>query len=113
MFIDLHLISEIPEVSNLSAMVNIHIPQNLYFISILLSQLISNVPAAILLSKFSNNWLVISYGVNIGGNGLVVDSLANIIALLMVKDRRIWVEFHKYSLIFLAITSIVGYIQLF
>lgn len=45
------------------------------------SQVISNVPAAILLSQFTDNWRQLLLGVNIGGTGTLVASLASLITL--------------------------------
>lgn len=48
-------------------------------ISALTSQVISNVPAAILLSKFTNDYRGLLVGVNIGGAGTLIASLASLI----------------------------------
>lgn len=45
-----------------------------------LSQIISNVPAAILLSGFTENVRPLLYGVNIGGLGTLIASLASVIS---------------------------------
>jgi len=45
------------------------------------SQIISNVPAAVLLSGFTDNWKDLLLGVNIGGLGTPVASLASLISL--------------------------------
>ena len=45
------------------------------------SQIISNVPAAVLLSGFTDNWQALLTGVNIGGLGTPVASLASLITL--------------------------------
>jgi Na+/H+ antiporter NhaD/arsenite permease-like protein len=42
-------------------------------------QFISNVPSAILLSKFTANWQALLVGVNIGGVGTLISSLASLI----------------------------------
>ena len=47
--------------------------------SILSCQIISNVPSAILLSQFTNNYQDLLVGVNIGGVGTLVASLASLI----------------------------------
>ena len=47
----------------------------------LTSQVISNVPAAVLLSGFTDNWRPLLEGVNIGGLGTPVASLASLITL--------------------------------
>lgn len=45
------------------------------------SQVISNVPAAVLLSAFTNEWKALLAGVNIGGLGTPIASLASLITL--------------------------------
>lgn len=49
--------------------------------SALTSQVISNVPAAVLLSHFTDAWQPLLIGVNIGGSGTFVGSLASLIAI--------------------------------
>ena len=48
---------------------------------VLTSQIISNVPAAVLLSGFTDNWRELLLGVDIGGLGTPVASLASLITL--------------------------------
>lgn len=50
-------------------------------VAALLSQAISNVPAAVLLSHFTGDWAGLLVGVNIGGAGTLVGSMANLITL--------------------------------
>ena len=45
------------------------------------SQVISNVPAAVLLSSFTENWRELLSGVNIGGLGTPIASLASLITI--------------------------------
>ncbi len=53
------------------------------------SQIISNVPAAVLLSSFTDNWKELLAGVNIGGLGTVVASLASLITLkFYMKSKK-------------------------
>jgi Na+/H+ antiporter NhaD/arsenite permease-like protein len=53
---------------------------SLYFTSIALSQVISNVPAAVLLTPFTNGeWRELLYGVSAGGCGTIIASLANLL----------------------------------
>lgn len=47
--------------------------------SALSCQIISNVPSAILLSQFTENWRSLLVGVNIGGTGTIIASLASLI----------------------------------
>lgn len=50
-------------------------------VSALASQVISNVPAAVILSHFTDAWQSLLIGVNIGGAGTFVGSLASLIAI--------------------------------
>lgn len=61
-----------------------------------LSQLISNVPATVMLASQNFSWLPLAVGVNLGGVGTIVGSLANFIA---VRISGISIgKFHRYSL---------------
>jgi Na+/H+ antiporter NhaD/arsenite permease-like protein len=51
-----------------------------FFTSIILSQFISNVPASLLLANFTGNWKEVLLGVNIGGMGTLIASLASLIS---------------------------------
>ena len=113
MFIDFHIVSTVPFIVSLVHMINLHHPGNVFWLSVATSQLISNVPASIFVSKFSHNWHAVSYGVNVGGNGIVIGSLANIIALRMAKNRKIFLDFHKYSIPYLLITGGITYVLFF
>ncbi len=53
--------------------------QNTLIFSICSCQVISNVPSAILLSQFTNNYAELLVGVNIGGAGTLIASLASLI----------------------------------
>lgn len=55
------------------------LPGNEVGISVLLSQVISNVPAAILLSGFSENAGALIIGTNLGGLGTLIASMASLI----------------------------------
>ena len=52
---------------------------NTMLFSALSCQVISNVPSAILLSQFTDNYRQLLYGVNIGGAGTLIASLASLI----------------------------------
>jgi len=97
MFIDFNIISEIPYIKDLISSIE-PTGLNIFNLSVLLSQFMSNVPAAIFMSKFSNDYLAIAYGVNVAGNGFLIASLANIIALRFLNSSSAYIEFHKYSL---------------
>ncbi len=113
-FIDFHIVSNIPIISRIvRSVMESNSAGKVFSLSILTSQLISNVPASVFISKFTNNWFAISYGVNIGGNGLVIGSIANIIALRMSNSKNIWINFHKFSVPFLLVTSAIVYVLFF
>ena len=53
--------------------------KNALLVSVLSCQVISNVPSAILLSQFTGNYRALLLGVNIGGVGTLISSLASLI----------------------------------
>jgi len=113
MFVDLRLVAGLPVVRDAMQGLGLDRPANLYGAAIGLSQVISNVPAAIALAEYSRDWRVIAYGVNVGGFGLMVGSLANLIALRLSGDRRAWLSFHAYAVPALLVAAAVGYALLF
>ncbi|WP_094745786.1 SLC13 family permease [Thermococcus gammatolerans] len=67
-----------------------------------LSQLISNVPATVVFLGSKPAWLPLALGVNVGGTGTVVGSLANLIA---VRIARVSLrDFHRYSIAYFAVS---------
>lgn len=56
--------------------------------SVISCQVISNVPSAILLSRFTDNYRELLWGVNIGGAGTVIASLASLITLREYTKRN-------------------------
>lgn len=78
---------------------------------IISSQFISNVPAAMLLSGFSTNYAAIIVGINIGGFGTLIASMANLISYkILVREYN---EFKiKYFLVF-SVLNVVLLVILF
>ena len=112
-FIDFHVLSTVPLISEtIVNLINLNSDKHVFLFSVITSQVISNVPASVFVSKFSHNWLPITYGVNIGGNGLVIGSLANFIALRIAGKRMLLLKFHKYSIPYLFITCAITYMLL-
>ena len=73
---------------------------------IIASQVISNVPAAMLLSGFSANYEAIIVGINIGGLGTLIASMANLISYKIIV--REYDEFKiKYLVVFTALNVIL------
>jgi len=62
--------------------------KNVFLLSALSSQIVGNVPAALLFSKFTPHWEALLWGVNAGGFGSLFGSLANLIAYrIYVADK--------------------------
>ena len=80
-------------------------------VGILASQIISNVPAAILLSGFSSDFSSLLTGVNLGGLGTLIASLASLISFKFFSreypDRKgaFLKEFTIWNLVFLAVLT--------
>ncbi|VAX15310.1 Inner membrane protein YbiR [hydrothermal vent metagenome] len=113
MFIDFHIVSQIPFVSSFITQFDLNNPGSIFTLSLFSAQMISNVPASIFMSKFSHDWFAIAYGVNVGANGFIIGSLANIIALRFINTKKIWIDFHKYSIPYFAVTAVLAYIIFF
>ncbi len=113
MFVDLRSLANVGQVQAWVAGLGLGAPVHLYFAGIAASQVVSNVPAAIALAEYSRDWRVIAWAVGVGGFGLMVGSLANLIALRLGNDRRAWIPFHAYSLPFLVFAALAGYLLLF
>lgn len=60
-----------------------------YLSGVLLSQIISNVPATMLLVPFTENWQELLIGVNVGGMGTLIASMASLISY------RLYIEAYK------------------
>lgn len=59
-----------------------------FFASAAISQVISNVPAAVMLSGFTDNWKAVMLGTDIGGLGTPVASLASLISLRIYGETE-------------------------
>lgn len=94
-------------------------PQSTFITSILSSQVISNVPATMLLSGFTNNFKELLLGVNIGGMGTLIASLASIISYKIYTnefkdDSSTYLKYFTfYNVLGLIITIPIVYLILF
>lgn len=76
---------------------------------IILSQIISNVPATLLLSGFTTNYKALLIGVNIGGLGTLIASMASLISykFLAKEEEKLKGKYFAYftlaNVIFLAV----------
>lgn len=77
--------------------------------SVVLSQVISNVPAAVLLSGFTKNYDKLIIGCNLGGLGTLIASMASLISFKAysgmngAKKMKYVITFTGYNIFFLAI----------
>ena len=87
-------------------------------VSILASQVISNVPAAMLLSGFTRDYKALIYGVDIGGLGTLIASLASLISYKYFSvvpgagKGKYLKEFTLWNLLFLAVLLPVAFLLL-
>lgn len=88
---------------------------SVFFSSIFLSQLISNVPASILLSNYTSDWKPLLLGVNIGGLGTIIASLASVISYKLYiqanrkESKNYLIKFSFYNFSFLGILACIQY----
>lgn len=108
MFIDLGRLAQYPVL----AYVNLADRSTLYAVGAVSSQVISNVPAAILLSHYSSDWGIIAWAVDVGGFGVITASLANLIALRLGRQRGTLWAFHAWSLPFFVILGAILWLWL-
>jgi len=78
--------------------------------AVLSSQVISNVPAAVLLSGFTDQWRPLLEGVNIGGLGTPVASLASLITLKLYLRSK-GAEPGRFLLVF-TVANLIGLLVL-
>jgi len=108
MFIVLRSAAALPWIHEIPGQLGLGIPLHAYAAGAVLSQGISNVPAAILLAEFSHDWRALAYGVSVGGFGLIQGSLANLIAMRLARERGFVWAFHRISIPFWGISCVAG-----
>lgn len=86
-------------IEEVKAFFDVLLKKDVLLVSVLSCQFISNVPTAILLSQFTTDYAPLLVGVNIGGAGTLIASLASLITfsefkLLYPKDTK------KYLMLF-------------
>ncbi len=80
-------------------------------VSVIASQVLSNVPAAILLSGFTSNFAALIVGTNLGGLGTLIASMASLIsykqvALVLPREKgRYFMLFTMWNVAFLAVLA--------
>jgi len=111
MFINLGLLGRLSAIAGLVAAA-MEGPGGAYVLGALMSQGMSNVPAAIFLAPFTEDWRALAWGVSVGGFGLAIGSLANLIALRLGWHPRIWGQFHLWALPMFALSLVAGAVLL-
>lgn len=104
MFIDLRQVAHLSALRAMLYHLSIKSGPGAFLASVMTSQLISNIPATILLRHYVVDLPALAYGVNVGGYGILTGSLANLIALRLAPEPGIIRRFHLISIPFLAIS---------
>lgn len=83
-------------------------------VTVIASQVLSNVPAAILLSGFTLNFAALIVGTNLGGLGTLIASMASLIsykqvALVLPREKgRYFMLFTVWNIAFLAVLAVLA-----
>lgn len=90
-------------------------PLKTYITGIAASQVISNVPAALLLSGFTQNGSMLLLGVNVGGLGTLIASMASVISFKIYTSsdgasKNYFAVFTAYNFALLLILGILVYL---
>lgn len=86
--------------------------------AIIASQVISNVPAAILLAGFTDNISALIVGTNIGGLGTLIASMASLISFKYISrdkpdlKKKYFITFTISNIVFLIILVVLYYLSL-
>jgi Na+/H+ antiporter NhaD/arsenite permease-like protein len=100
MFIVLRSVAALPWIHHALTSLSLQTSLRAFAAGAVLSQAISNVPAAIVLAGFTHDWRALAYGVSVGGFGVAIGSLANLIAVRLSRERGVWLRFHLISVPF-------------
>ena len=112
------LIGNLENISFFNVLFTKWIAGNEVLVGVVASQVISNVPSAMLLSGFSTNYEAIIIGINIGGFGTLIASMANLISYkILVREFgefkiRYLIVFTVLNVALLAILSAVYFLVL-
>ena len=94
-------------------------PLKTYITGIVTSQVISNVPAALLLSGFTTNGDMLLLGVNVGGLGTLIASMASVISFKLYSNseegrspagKKYFGVFTIYNLVLLVILGVIVFV---
>ncbi len=109
-FLGLGHFAELPLVKHGLDQLDFKQPLTVFISGILASQLISNVPATVLLLDRTPDAIALAVAVNVGGFGLAIGSLANLIALRLAKQPHGLRLLHLVSIPFLLVSAPLVYL---
>jgi Na+/H+ antiporter NhaD/arsenite permease-like protein len=109
-FLGLGHFAELPLVRHALDRLDFNQPLTLYVSGIVVSQLISNVPATVLLLDRTPDAIALAVAVNVGGFGVAIGSLANLIALRLAKQPHGLRLLHLVSIPFLLVCAPLVYL---
>lgn len=107
------LVGNVADIEWISSNLQNIVSGNEFFCGILLSQFLSNVPTALMLSQFTEAGTILMLGVNVGGLGTLIASMASMISLEYYKKtieadtKKYVISFSGYNIIFLIILVIL------
>ena len=111
-FIFTKTISTVPAFSNFIQSL-LSSPLKTYITGIAASQVISNVPAALLLSGFTQNGAMLLLAVNVGGLGTLIASMASVISFKLYTAEQhdnYFAVFTAYNVVLLVILGVIVYV---
>lgn len=113
-FLFVSSVSQIPGITNaMSGLLDIE--GGTFLWGVLSSQIISNVPAAVLLANFTGDYRELLLGVNVGGMGTLIASLASLISYKLYRkeypDIGYLAKFHIVSFAVLFFLFVIFYLM--
>jgi Na+/H+ antiporter NhaD/arsenite permease-like protein len=109
-FLGLGHFAELPLMQRALDGLHLEQPAVLFASGIVASQLISNVPATVLLLDRSPDAIALAVAVNVGGFGAAIGSLANLIALRLARQPHGLRQLHRVSIPFLLVCAPLVYL---
>ena len=106
----------IEQINIIKTAINHFITGRTFILSVLTSQIISNVPAAMMISRFTNDANNLLLGVDVGGIGTLVASLASLISFKLyskssgAKPAKYLLTFTVYNAVILVLLSAVVFL---
>lgn len=111
-------LSQIPSINNL---IQSAVSGNEYYVTIGLSELISNTPATLLVYKFATDKVALACGVNVGKFGTFIASMSCVMAYTLYSSsthddylvRRLVKNLILFNLLFFVVTFLAGLIVIY